>query len=431
MKSLLLSGMVCLTGVAAQAANLDIVADKNASYKVGEKVTFTATAWESAGKKLTSGKYTIQIKDSGIKTIGKPIVVDIAKNNPAIITTQLDRPGFILVSASPLKTADGKTTKWLNKPVAPLGGAAVEPEKIKPGLACPADFNEFWQKGLQEFKKAQIIVKPAPEVKYKGYKVSRLTVKFPDGSGLIDGFLSVPVKPGKYPIVAGVPGAGPGSVTPVPVYNPSKPAIRLWMNVHNYLTAKTAAEQKKLYAEFNKKCATKAYFKEKHTSRDTDVYRNIWLALSAALDYAAALPEFDGKHVAAVGSSQGGGTALALASLNSKVTCVVSNVPALCDHDGWRANRQAGWPKLHSALRGKADKTLPYFDGANFALNIKVPVLMSAGYIDTTCSPSSVYAAFNNLSGAKTMFPMFRVGHSGTKPFTQLATKFLNEQFKK
>ena len=59
----------------------------------------------------------------------------------------------------------------------------------------------------------------------------------------------------------------------------------------------------------------------------------------------------------------------------------------------------------------------PYFDGANFARGIKVPVLMSVGYIDTTCSPSSCYAAFNNLAGEKTMYHMYRGGHIQEKPF--------------
>jgi len=431
MKNLLLTGIICLAGGLAQAANLDIVPDKFAEYKVGETVTFTATAWESKDKKLTSGTYSLTVRDSGGKIIGKPLKVDVAKNNPVTLTTKLDRPGFILVQASTLITADKKAVRWANKPVAPLGGAAVEPGKIKAGAEPPKDFAEFWQKGIEKYKNAEVIITPAADIKYPRCKVSRVLMPFADGSGAIDGFLAVPLKPGKYPIVFGVPGAGPGNIAPGAAYAPAKAVIRLWMNVHNFRTAKTIAEQKKLYAAYNNSFATKLYFRENAQYPEKYIYYHVWLSVSRALDKVAEMPEFDGKNVAAVGSSQGGGSALALAYLNKKVTCVVSNVPALCDHDGWRAGRQAGWPQLHAALKGKADKSMPYFDGANFARGIKVPVLMSVGYIDTTCSPSSCYAAFNNLAGEKTMYHMYRGGHIQEKPFGKKAAAFLMDKLSK
>ncbi|MBO5721851.1 MAG: acetylxylan esterase, partial [Lentisphaeria bacterium] len=351
-----------------------------------------------------------------------------------------------LATAGNCTLRDKKIVKWARKPFAALGGAAVEPEKIKAGAERPADFNKFWQDGVKAYKNAEVIITPAPELaqviaphkalqqRLEGYNLYRVESKFADKSGSITGFLAVPAAPGKYPIIAGVPGAGAGTIYPGTSYVSGKPAIQLFMNVHPYPTASTGAEQKKRYDEYNESLQTpqginRIYTMYKADNRDEYIYRKVWLALNRALEHVMTMKEFDGKNIAAVGSSQGGGSALALAGINSKVTCVVANVPALCDHGGWKAGRAPGWPHLHNNWKGKADAAAAYFDAANFAMNIKVPALVSVGYIDTTCSPSSVYAAYNNLTGKKSIYPMYRLGHTATSDFSKAASKFLNEQF--
>ena len=112
------------------------------------------------------------------------------------------------------------------------------------------------------------------------------------------------------------------------------------------------------------------------------------------------LKEFDGKNFASAGSSQGGGTALAIGYLNKNITCVAANVPALCDHHARQAGRFAGWPQLLDHAKGKAfGEHAPYFDAANFAAYVKVPAVVSVGFFDTMCTPSSVYSAYNMLKG--------------------------------
>lgn len=431
MKKTLLTALTVMGSAAAMAAYVDIVPAENKVYKVNEPITFNVTAWESKGKKMTAGSVVLSVQDSGAKAIGKKITVDLAKNNPATFTTKLDRPGFILVRSG-LRGANGKAIA-IAKGMPSLGAAAVEPEKIQPGAPVPADFEKFWQDGIKMWEKAEVVTTPAPEfdknAKFKNFKNYRIKVTFPDKSGAIDGFLSIPKKAGKYPIVYGVPGAGPGQITPGAPYCPAQPVIMLWMNVHLYPTATTAAEQKKRYADYNQKSDKGRYCFDKANDRDKFHYRKVWLSVNRAVNYVMTLPEFDGKNIAAVGSSQGGGSALALTYLNPKVTCTVSNVPALCDHFGWKAGRAPGWPLLHKTWQGGADKTAPYFDGANFAAFIKTPVIMSVGYIDVTCSPSSVYSAYNSLKGEKTMFPMPRTGHAATPEFAKAASKYVQKVF--
>lgn len=416
------------------AATVQIRTTEFKNYKVGENVTFSVTAKADDGSLMKDGIFTVSVRDSGWDTteICKPIEIDLAKKNPVEFTVKLDRPGFIFASPSAYKTADGKYNKWKFHAAAPYdGGAAVEPEKIRQGDAMPADFAEFWQKSLNEYKNAKITVTEDSSVVRPDYKVSRVRVEFPDGSGFIDGFLSIPTAAGKYPAIVGVPGAGAGTVTPNVYVHSNKKAIELYMNVHPYPTMKTFPEMDKLYKEMNAKFSSKGYHREFAWDRDKYIYRKVWSALSRAVDYVAQLPQFDGKHFAAAGHSQGGGTALAMGYLNPNITCVAASVPALCDHGGWKEERQAGWPRLHKNLNGRADATAPYFDCANFAAGLKVPTIISVGYVDRTCSPSSVYAAFNNIKYAKTkqIFPMFLNGHRASAQSIKALAKFLDWHF--
>ena len=435
MKKILLSSVLLFTLQAIFAATIHIVPAELRSYKAGEEVTFKASALSSKKKLLTQGTYAIVIRDSAGKVIGKDFKVDIAKNNPFTFKTKLDRPGFILAAPTYLTLPDGKKVKWANTRAFPAyGGAAVEPEKIVQAGKEPADFDKFWQKQLKEYEKSVVTVTPAPQIKREGYKVSLVRVTFPDKKGFIEGYLSIPEKPGKYPAVAGVPGAGAGAAmaNPAPYIRSSIPAIELWMNVHLFPVQKTVAEQRKKYGEYNKTFAAKIYYRDSDGIKENYIYAKVWPAVSRAIDYVAKLPEFDGKHFAASGNSQGGGTALALAYLNKNITCVASSVPALCDLRGDLLDRQAGWPQLNKVFKdSKKREIIPYFDCASFAKRIKVPAIVSVGYVDLTCYPTSVLAAYNLLQGEKQLLPMYSSGHRITPEAKKAMSKFLDKHLTK
>ena len=42
-------------------------------------------------------------------------------------------------------------------------------------------------------------------------------------------------------------------------------------------------------------------------------------------------------------------------------------------------------------------KCASYFDGAYFARRIKCPIWFNTGFIDGTCPPTSVFAAYNSI----------------------------------
>ena len=431
MKKLFVSVLLCTAVVILNGATLTINPTEFRDYKVGEEVVFKVTAKADDGTLLKDGKFTVTVRDSGTAgdVIGKPFDIDLAKENPVTFKTKLDRPGFIFAFPSSYRTSDGKYNRWKNARNIPYcGGAGVEPEKIRQGGTVPADFDKFWQDGIAQYKNADITVTPDPETKREGYKVFRVKVFFPDKSGSINGFLSIPEGEGKFPAVVAVPGAGPGTSNPAVFIRTNRKAIELYMNVHPYETCKTFPEMLKLYNEMNSKFETKGYHREFSWERDKYIYRKVWLALGRAVDYVAQLPEFDGKNFAAAGHSQGGGTAIAMGYLNKNISCIAASVPALCDHSGYLEKRQAGWPQLHVTVKGRADNAMAYFDCATFAAKLKVPAFISVGYVDVTCSPASVYAAFNNISSAKQIFPMYDRGHGGSPIMFKAATRFLDRE---
>ena len=64
----------------------------------------------------------------------------------------------------------------------------------------------------------------------------------------------------------------------------------------------------------------------------------------------------------------------------------------------------SGWPRLVEAqLEGNkaaAIANAPYFDAVNFAARIRCPVRFVVGFSDTTCPPTAVYAAYNNVASS-------------------------------
>jgi len=152
-------------------------------------------------------------------------------------------------------------------------------------------------------------------------------------------------------------------------------------------------------------------------SRETCYFRGMYLRLVRAIDFLTAQPEWNGKVLAVIGHSQGGGQALAAGGLDSRVTFIGVGVPALCDHTGVAANRVNGWPKIvPNGPDGKPDPAVleasRYIDGVNFASRYKNEAILSVGFIDVTCPPTTCYAAYNQLQGKKQVVNRPAMGHA-------------------
>jgi cephalosporin-C deacetylase-like acetyl esterase len=155
-------------------------------------------------------------------------------------------------------------------------------------------------------------------------------------------------------------------------------------------------------------------------NRDTYYFRGVFLRILRALDYVKSRPEWDGKTLIVAGGSQGGGLALIAAGLDPAVSTCLAGMPALCDHLGYTRNQFSGWPQLvapdsknRKSVNPNAAKTSGYYDVVCFAPRIKAQTEVSIGLRDTTCPPTSVFAAFNSLATPKkTLWIYPEAGHS-------------------
>ncbi|HWQ93651.1 MAG TPA: acetylxylan esterase, partial [Clostridia bacterium] len=164
----------------------------------------------------------------------------------------------------------------------------------------------------------------------------------------------------------------------------------------------------------------KGYPRAGRESREEFYFLGMFLRGLRAIDFLASQPEWDGKTLIAYGSSQGGFQAFALAGLDERVSFIAAGVPAGCDHTGVKANRISGWPKVVPVDNaGVPDESIlqtsRYFDCVNFALRAKAKgAFVTVGFIDRTCPPTSVYAAYNRLPIPKAIFNDLPTGHANS-----------------
>ncbi|MET9832256.1 acetylxylan esterase [Streptomyces sp. NPDC006385] len=139
-------------------------------------------------------------------------------------------------------------------------------------------------------------------------------------------------------------------------------------------------------------------------------YRRLITDAVRAVGAVRALPGVDGTRVAAVGNSQGGGLALAVAGLVPDLAALLVTAPFLCGirraldlTDAGPYGEIAAYLGVHRGAERAAYDTLAYVEGISFARRARAPAHFGVGLRDTVCPPSGAYGAFNRyaeLSGA-------------------------------
>jgi cephalosporin-C deacetylase len=173
---------------------------------------------------------------------------------------------------------------------------------------------------------------------------------------------------------------------------------------------------------------------EGRDSRETCYFLGMYLRCVRAVEYVTSRPDWDGKHLIASGSSQGGGQALVAGGLCPQVTAVCACVPAMCDQEAPAApDHAAGWPRLVSVDRDGTPnaaqlETARYFDAVNFARKIKVPTLVGTGLVDLTCPASSVYAAYNVMTCPKQITVDPLTGHESGPNWSAASQEFVKRE---
>lgn len=385
-------------------------------YRIGEKVGWTVTMPQGA---VPTSSYSYTIKKNNLDVLKSGNLdfskgrdtIEITLNEPAMVYVQLSFPGA--------KEAKPGTTTAL--------GAAVAPEKLRPSVRRPADFDSFWRSKIKMLKQIpqNAVLTPSdsgkPDVEYATIKMDHI-----NGTHVY-GQVAKPKKEGKFPALVILQWASP----PYPLQKQwvTDRAAEGWLVIniepHDVLPDQPKSYYDALPAEL------KNYTTIGRDDRDKNYFLQMYLADYRAVDYIAGRPDWDGKTLVVMGTSMGGQQSLCVGGLHPQITHVIVNEPAGCDSNGNLHGRAAGYPFWPSD-NPKIMQTALYFDAVNFASRIKATSLVAIGFVDTTTPPVGIWIAYNLIQGQKEAAPMIESPHNNLAtpaqqlPYTSRSAEWLN-----
>jgi cephalosporin-C deacetylase len=350
---------------------------------------------------VTTAHY--QVKKGGATVVGEGDL-DLSKGVAHLEMSSEEAASFLAEIKG--KSADGRDIRA-------LGGAVVAPDAIKPSLPRPADFDAFWSRKLAEL--AAVPAEPVLEAvdsEREGVEYWKVTLNNIRG-GKIRAQMARPTGGTKLPAMvilqwAGVYGLSKRTVT--------DRAAEGWLVINVMPHELPIDESPEFYRQAGA-TILRDYNLMGNSSRESSYFLRMLLSCIRSADYLTQRPDWDGRTLVATGTSQGGFQSIALAGLDPRISAVMVNVPAGCDHTSRLVGRATPWPywlarstKENEAAVIEASR---YYDPVNFATKIRVPVLVSLGLIDVTSTPSGVLAMANNLAGPKERVILPLADHQG------------------
>ena len=156
------------------------------------------------------------------------------------------------------------------------------------------------------------------------------------------------------------------------------------------------------------------------------LFRHIFLDTAELADIVMNFDFVDETKVGVCGGSQGGGLSLACASLEPRIAKVHSTYPFLSDYKRvWEMDlAKAAYGELSAFFRNfdprheredEIFERLGYIDIQNLTKRIKGEVIMATGLMDTICPPSTQFAAYNNIISKKSYVLYPDYGHEGLR----------------
>jgi cephalosporin-C deacetylase len=154
------------------------------------------------------------------------------------------------------------------------------------------------------------------------------------------------------------------------------------------------------------------------------LFRQIFLDTAQLARIVMAMPEVDEKRVGASGGSQGGALTIACAALVPEINRAAPTFPFLSDYKRvWDMDlAKDAYQELHEYFRffdpfHKREEEiftrLGYIDVQHLAPRIKATILMTVGLMDTICPPSTQFAAYNKIISPKELCVYPDYGHEG------------------
>lgn len=312
-------------------------------------------------------------------------------------SASMNHPGFLRIKV--IAHVGEKTYKGLCT-------VAYEPEKIVPIETMPMDFKSYWEGEVASARKipfdvSYTLLPDRCTDKVDVYQVGINNV----GGSRIYGILCRPKKPGSYPVLLNVPGAG---VRPYSgdIYTASLGVITLSIGIHGI----PVTMEQSVYDDLSSVISRYPLFSI--DDREAYYYHRVILGAVRCADYLASLPDFNGV-MGVTGASQGGFLSIATAALNSHISFLAVVHPACGDMAANLSGQPAGWPMPFEKTSATPEKrrTIQYHDAVNFAQMIHQPLWATWGYNDETVPPSSMYAIYNSVQSSKQLQLYYATGH--------------------
>ena len=389
-------------------------------YKPGETMTFTLRL--QGAKSLPEGEYFVSWKrtgDDGKEESGK---VPASLSEPLVVKTSLDRPGFVRLTAQVVDksgavykkrfrgdatTPEGK--KALNaferadKRVFFDGGAGVELEKLE-SVPEPSDFDEFWARRRARLAKVPLEAEKKELKGYKaGFKVYAVSIKCA-GAHPSTGYLTIPDKPGKFPVKVSFHGYGHTYPNKGHVISPAvgdSANICFIFSPHGYELGREPEYYDEFFRSICSGGRTFGFDDKQNADPETCYFSGYTYRIMRALEWLKTLPEWNGKDLIVRGGSMGGMQSIWAAGLDSDVTQALPSIPWCCDIGGRDTLKRIvdSW-YIHET------PALRYYDPVNLAKRISKKCrveITRAGLGDYCCPPMGLAKLWNNIPGNKTI----------------------------
>ena len=387
-------------------------------YKVGETMTFTLAL--QGVETLPPDKYFIswtRTGDDGKREGGK---VPASLAEPLVVKTSIDKPGFVRIEACVVdgegrayrKRFRGDATtpegrKALNafergdKRIFFDGGAGAEVEKLQ-SVPEPKDFDEFWARRRQRLAKVPLEAEKKELTGYPGnVSVYAVSIKCA-GPRPSTGYLTVPKKPGKYPIRVSFHGYGHRYPNKGHVIRPivgQGDCICYNFSPHGYELEREPEYYDEFFRSICSGGKTFGFDEKQNEDPETSYFSGYTYRIMRALEWLKTLPEWDGRNLVVGGGSMGGLQTMWAAGLDSDVTEARPSIPWCCDMGGRDTLK-----RIVSSWYIHETPALRYYDPVNLARrvsrNCRVDIIR-AGLGDYCCPPSGVAILFNNIPGPK------------------------------
>lgn len=389
-------------------------------YAVGDDVKFNVAVMKEAYP-----MQNIEVSYEWGEDMLKPTVkgnLNTEKGYKSITLKGKKTPGFMTCAAT--VTVDG--IKYTNYTT-----VGFDPLKIKTTTKLPDDFQSFWQGAVASAKRVPLAAIMTIMPQYCTAETDVYNVRFQNSAPntYIYGVLSMPKKPGVYPAVLSVPGAGVR-----PYFGDLSFAAHNIINLQIGIHGIPVDLPLQVYNDLGNN-ALNGYNTYKLDDRDRYYYKKVYTGCVKALDFLCSLPQVDSQRLAVSGGSQGGALAIVTASLDNRIKFLCSNYPALSELGGYYYGKTGGWPHMfrngsESNIEQKV-KVSEYYDVVNFARFVTAPGIYSWGYNDKVCPPTSTYAAYNQIKAPKKLILALDCGHWLYGEQRDAEVAWLAEQLKK